>query len=64
LGKISPPIPPPSRAQAWGGEKIDKKTLNQIEQLVEKIDDEEVRKELREVLIRGAKLERFRKKSK
>jgi hypothetical protein len=45
-------------------EKLDEETLNQIESIVQKIEDGEVRKGLREVLIKGAKLEQYRKKSK
>jgi hypothetical protein len=37
--------------------------LNRIESLLREIDDEEVQKSLREVLIQGAKLERYRSKS-
>jgi hypothetical protein len=62
LGKISPPSSPPQKSASWENEKIDTMTLKRIEHLVEQIDDAEVRKELREVLIRGTKLERFRKK--
>jgi hypothetical protein len=64
LGKIAPPVPTSSPARVWQNEKLDKETLTRIEQLVQKIDDEEIRKELREVLIRGAKLEQLRKKMK
>jgi hypothetical protein len=64
LGKISPPIPEPPKEHRWEDEKLDKGTLGRIEDLVRKIDDEETGKELREVLIRGAKLEQYRKKSK
>jgi hypothetical protein len=63
LGKISPPIPTSSKAPPWQGEDLDERTLKQIESLLQKIDDEEVRKGLRDVLIKGAKLERARKKS-
>ena len=64
LGKISPPIPASSKALHWQGEDLDEKTLKQIESLLQKIDDEEVRKGLRDVLVKGAKLERARKKLK
>lgn len=62
LGKITPAIPIPSDARVWEDEKLDKGTLTRIETLVQKIEDEEVRKELGEVLIRGAKLEQYRRK--
>lgn len=64
LGKIAPSVPTSSRSRVWQNEKLDKKTLTRIENLVQKIDDDEIRKELREVLIRGAKLEQSRKKMK
>lgn len=64
LGKISPPIPASSKTAPWQGEDLDERTLKQIDSLVQKIDDEEVRKGLRDVLIKGARLERARKKSK
>jgi hypothetical protein len=64
LGKISPTIPAPSKSLSLGDEKLDKATLNQIESIVQEIDDESIKKGLREVLIKSAKLERSRKKSK
>jgi (2Fe-2S) ferredoxin len=45
-------------------EKLDKATLNRIESLIQEIDDEDVQKILRQVLIKGAKLERYRRKPK
>jgi hypothetical protein len=62
LGKISPPSSTLQKSASWEDEKIDHMTLKRIEHLVEQINDAEIRKELREVLIRGTKLERFRKK--
>jgi hypothetical protein len=64
LGKISPTIQAPSKPHLLEDEKLDQATLNQIESIVQKIEDGDVRKGLREVLIKGAKLERYRKKSK
>jgi predicted nucleic acid-binding Zn ribbon protein len=64
LGKISPTTPTPSRTEVWRREDLDEGTLNRIESLLQKIDDGEVRKGLRDVLIKGAKLERYREKSK
>jgi hypothetical protein len=64
LGKISPTIPSPSKNLVLEDEKLDKGTLNRIDNLVQKINDEETRKELRQVLIKGAKLEQHRKKLK
>lgn len=62
LGKISPPIPDTPKEHEWEDEKLDKGTLTRIEDLVQKIKDEETRGEIREILIRGAKLEKHRKK--
>jgi hypothetical protein len=64
LGKISPTVSIPPKVSLWEEEKLDKATLNQIESIVQKIEDGDVRKGLREVLIKGAKLEQYRKKSK
>jgi hypothetical protein len=64
LGKISPPVQAPSKASVWQRENLDERILKQIESIVQKIDDQEVRKSLRDVLIKGAKLERHRKNSK
>jgi len=64
LGKIPPPIPIPSKAQNWREEDLDERTLKRIDHLVEKIDNEEARKGLRDILIKGGKLERYRKKLK
>ena len=64
LGKIVPPVPTLSPARVWQNEELDKETLNRIEALIQNINDEETRKELREVLIKGAKLEQHRKKVK
>jgi hypothetical protein len=64
LGKISPILPTPSKTSLWQRVNLDERILKQIESIVQKIDDQEVRKSLRDVLIKGAKLERHRKKSK
>jgi len=64
LGKISPPVPTFPKARSWEGEALDKNTLRRIDDILQGIDDEEVRKGLREFLVKGAKLERAREKSK
>jgi hypothetical protein len=64
LGKISPPLPTLSKASVWQRENLDERTLNRIESVLQKIEDGEVRRALRDVLIKGEKLERHRKKSK
>jgi len=64
LGKISPAIPAPQETFLLEDEELDKATLNRIENLLQEIDDKEVRMKLRDVLIKGAKLEQYRRKSK
>ena len=64
LGKISPKVSAPLKTPSMEDEKLDKATLNRIENLLQEIDDEEVQRSLREVLIKGAKLERYRRKPK
>jgi len=64
LGKISPTIPAPSKTLLLEDEKLDKATLNRIENILQEIDDDQIRKSLRDVLIKGAKLEQSRRKSK
>jgi len=64
LGKISPPASTSSKAPVLEDENLDKGTLSRIENLVQKVDDEGIRKGLREVLIKGAKLEQSRRKRK
>ena len=64
LGKISPIVSAPSKTDSSKDEDLDGATLNQIESVIQRIEDGDVRKGLREVLIKGAKLEQYRKKSK
>ncbi len=64
LGKIISTVSPPPRVPSVEDEKLDKRTLGRMESLLQEIDDESVRNSLREVLVKGAKLERYRKKSK
>jgi predicted nucleic acid-binding Zn ribbon protein len=64
LGKIPGSSPPASKKEVWQAQDLDEKILNRIESLLQKIEDAEVRGGLRNVLIKGAKLERYREKSK
>ena len=64
LGKISPPTQLHSKPHHWREEDLDEKTLKQIEGIIQKIEDGETKRILREILIKGAKLERYRKKLK
>jgi hypothetical protein len=60
LGKVSPTLAAPPRTLLMEDEPLDQGTLDRIESLLQEIDDEEVQKSLRGVLIKGAKLERDR----
>ena len=62
LGKISPAPSNSPRTRRWQNESLDEKILERVETLVQKIDDEEVKGGLREILIKGAKLEQYRKR--
>ena len=64
LGKISPTIRAPSKNDSLEDEELDQAALNRIESLLQEIDDMEIKRSLREVLIKGAKLERVRRRSK
>lgn len=64
LGKISTTLPSPSETFSLEKEKLDQETLKRIDSALLKIDDEELKKELRHVLVKGAKLEQLRKKLK
>ncbi len=59
LGKIPSPLPQFNSPVNRVGD-LDEPTLKRIEGLVERVGDEEMRSALKEVLIRGAKLERHR----
>lgn len=48
----------------WEGEKLDRRTKGAIEQLLERIEDEGVRRGLMKVLIKSAKLEKSRMRQK
>ncbi len=64
LGKIPQRDSSSSKAGAWRDEALQEGRVKRLEELLQSIDDEEVRKGLREVLLKGAKLEQFREKSK
>jgi hypothetical protein len=64
LGNVSPPLPAPPKTLSMEDETLDQGTLDRIENLLQEIDDEEVQRSLREVLIKGVKLERYRRKPK
>lgn len=56
LGEIPPPPRPPERKSSWSEAPLDEETLQNIETYVRNIADEETRRIVREVLIKGAKL--------
>lgn len=64
VGKISPTPQKPSKSPIWQKEDLDENTLKRIDMLLQKIDHGELKKGLRKVLIKGAKLERSREKLK
>ncbi len=64
LGKIPASPPESQRPSSLGDETLDRETSKRIDALLEVIEDGEVRKSIREVLIKGAKLEKFRRRSK
>jgi hypothetical protein len=64
LGKISPIISAPSKTDPWRREDLDEETLKRIEGLLQKIENGEIRRTMKDVLIKGAKLEQHRRKSK
>ena len=64
VGQISQPQPPSPQTPSWENETLDRETLKQIEAQLQKVVDDETRKIMRDVLIKGAKLERHRRKSK
>jgi hypothetical protein len=57
----SSPIPA-GKTELWRKEKLDDATLKRIENLLQTVPDEETQKVLREVFIKGAKVNRHRKK--
>jgi len=64
VGQISQPQPSSPQASSWENETLDRETLKQIEVQLQKVDDDETRNIMRDVLIKGAKLERYRRKFK
>ena len=64
IGKIALPSASPSPSPVWPKEPLDKGTLVRMNELLGKIEDKEMREGLRNLLMKGAKLERHRKKLK
>jgi hypothetical protein len=63
MGKIPPPRSPREEDDPWHGETLDEETVRQLESMLQKIGDTDVRNSLRDVLLKGAQLERHRKKT-
>jgi hypothetical protein len=62
LGKPPSSTTPAGKTEMWKKEKLDEATLKRIESFLQKVPDEETRKVLKEVFIKGAKVDRHRKK--
>jgi predicted nucleic acid-binding Zn ribbon protein len=56
VGKIPPAVTPVPKRKEEREEGLDRKTIDRIERLLEKITDEEVKKGFRNLLIKSAKL--------
>lgn len=63
LGRILPITPSPSKTDPWRQEDLDEETLKTIEKVIQKVEDGEVRRVLKDVLMKGAKLEQYRTKT-
>lgn len=63
LGKISQKPPKPFKPDPWRREKLDEAKKERIEELLQKVKDEEIRRTMKKVLLKGAKLEQSRKRS-
>ncbi len=63
IGKISPPSASPKES-GWKEEDLDRESIDRIETLLQPVEDDEVRETLREIMVKGAKLEQYRKKTK
>ncbi len=63
VGKI-PPVPPSSsQTDAWQKEKLAEETMTRINALLQGIKDKEIREKLQGLLVKGAQLDRYRKRS-
>jgi len=61
LGKIEPEVSSRQKKETWQSQILEEETSKQIENLLQNILNEDVRKSLRSLLVKGAKLERYRK---
>ncbi len=63
LGNLSPASPTVSPTPMLKEEDLDKETLDKIETLLQNVRDEETKQGLRNIFIKSAKLEQFRKRT-
>jgi hypothetical protein len=61
-GKIPPAPAAPMSTSAWQEEHLDGETLGKIEELLAGTGDEETKESIRSLLIKGAKMEQYRKR--
>lgn len=61
LGKTGPKASSHQKKETWLYQRVEEETLRRIESLLQGIPDEEVRHSLRNLLVKGATLERSRK---
>jgi predicted nucleic acid-binding Zn ribbon protein len=61
LGKIESEVSPRQKNETWQSQKLEEETSKRIETLLQGILHEDVRKSLRTLLVKGAKLEQYRK---
>ncbi|MDP2969590.1 MAG: DUF721 domain-containing protein [Deltaproteobacteria bacterium] len=64
VGKIPQAVIPLPERREESEEKLERKTIDRIERLIENITDAEVKKGFREILIKSAKLEQLKKRLK
>ena len=64
LGKIPSSSPSSGKESPWREEELPLETLKQIETLLQRIEKGETRETFRDILVQGAKLEQYRKRSK
>jgi hypothetical protein len=65
LGKItSSPLPSTPNGSAWKEETLAPDVVKQIDTALRRIEDSETREAMRDVLVKGAKLKQYRKKTK
>ena len=63
-GKISSSVSSSIKTPTWEEQDLDRETTERIDTLLQEVADSEVRENLRDVLVKGAKMDRYRKKTK